>query len=56
MESVWDYPRPPRVEPSAARLATYAQPGGYDGGWITSAVTGPFKGGSGAGGLVTERR
>jgi hypothetical protein len=55
MESVWDYPRPPRVEPSAARvvveLATpvdgervEAQPGGYYGGWITSAVTGPFKG------------
>jgi hypothetical protein len=41
MESVWDYPRPPRVE---------AQPGGYYGGWITSAVTGPFTGGPGTGG------
>jgi hypothetical protein len=27
-----------------------AQPGGYYGGWITSAPTGPFKGGPGTGG------
>ena len=67
MQSVWDYPRPPRVEPSPSPgyqaiggcYAFYpgrvdkatvdgerveAQPGGYYGGWITSAVTCPFKG------------
>jgi hypothetical protein len=37
-ESVWDYPRPPRVE---------AQEGDFYGGWITSHIVGPFKGGPG---------
>ncbi|MEO8739102.1 MAG: hypothetical protein ABI537_05295 [Casimicrobiaceae bacterium] len=45
-ESVWDYPRPPRialdcrVDGAAAR----PQPGGFYGGWVTPELVGPFKG------------
>jgi uncharacterized protein (DUF427 family) len=57
----WSYPSPrPGYEVIAGHFAFYpgrvdvatvdgeqveAQPGGFYGGWITSAVTGPFKGG-----------
>jgi uncharacterized protein (DUF427 family) len=57
----WSYPSPrPGYEAIAGHFAFYpgrvdvatvdgeqveAQPGGFYGGWITSAVTGPFKGG-----------
>jgi uncharacterized protein (DUF427 family) len=100
-ESVWDYPRPPRLEPVTARLVVVLgndtiaettrgyrvletshppnyyfppndvapgalersahgtlcyvdgepvtpQPGGFYGGWVTSSVVGPFKGGPGS--------
>jgi hypothetical protein len=59
----WSYPSPsPGFEAIAGHLAFYpgrvdratvdgeqveAQPGDFYGGWITSAVTGPFKGGLG---------
>jgi uncharacterized protein (DUF427 family) len=59
----WSYPSPsPGYEAIGGCYAFYpgrvdratvdgeqveAQPGGYYGGWITSAVTGPFKGGPG---------
>lgn len=59
----WAYPRPTRgFEPLANYLAFFvepmdgcfvdgerviAQPGGFYGGWITSKVVGPFKGGPG---------
>ena len=59
----WSYPSPsPGYEAIAGHLAFYpgrvdratvdgeqvvAQPGDFYGGWITSAVTGPFKGGPG---------
>jgi hypothetical protein len=46
MESVWDYPRPPRVERKRVR----AQPGDFYGGWITGDITGPFKGPPGTSG------
>jgi uncharacterized protein (DUF427 family) len=60
----WTYPDPsPGFEPIAGHLAVYpnrmdacrvdgeivtAQPGGFYGGWITSKVVGPFKGGPGS--------
>jgi len=58
----WTYPTPlPGYEVLADRVALYAteltctvdgelvqpQPGGFYGGWITSQVVGPFKGGAG---------
>jgi uncharacterized protein (DUF427 family) len=62
----WTYPSPsPGYEAISGCYAFYpgrvdkatvdgervkAQPGDYYGGWITSAVTGPFKGGPGTGG------
>lgn len=58
--AAWNYPHPsPGFEALADRVAVYAQqmdectvdgevvvpqPGGFYGGWITSAVVGPFKG------------
>lgn len=61
--AAWGYPEPTRgFEAIAGHLAVYpalvdrctvdgevvqAQPGGFYGGWITSRVTGPFKGGPG---------
>jgi hypothetical protein len=39
LESVWNYPRPPRL--------VEAQPGDFYGGWITPDIVGPFKGGPG---------
>ena len=63
-EIVWSYPRPtPAFQALAGYLAFYAapldlcevdgervtpQPGGFYGGWITSHVAGPFKGGPGS--------
>ena len=63
VNSAWSYPRPARpYEALAGRIAFYpgrvdacyvdgelvaAQPGDYYGGWITSHVAGPFKGGGG---------
>ncbi len=75
-ESVWDYPRPPRVEASAERVRVIAgyeaiaghlafhvakvdeawvdderarpQEGGFYGGWVTTRITGPIKGGPGS--------
>lgn len=60
----WSYPNPtPRAEPIRDFVAFYAapfdevtvdgeqvtpQPGGFYGGWITSWVKGPFKGGAGS--------
>ena len=60
----WNYPHPsPGFEPLRDRVAVYAQqmdectvdgevvapqPGGFYGGWITSAVVGPFKGSPGS--------
>jgi uncharacterized protein (DUF427 family) len=62
----WSYPSPsPGYEAIAGHVAFYpgrveeatvdgerveAQPGDFYGGWITSAVTGPFKGGPGTAG------
>jgi uncharacterized protein (DUF427 family) len=62
-EAAWSYPDPkPGYEPIAGYYAFYParmdrcivgtervlpQPGTYYGGWITSRVTGPFKGGEG---------
>lgn len=59
----WSYPTPaPGFEPIAGHLAFYAQkvdacwvdgdrvqpnPGSFYGGWITSRIVGPFKGGAG---------
>jgi hypothetical protein len=58
-ESVWDYPRPPRVEASDETVAlmpglvdrctvdgedVVPQAGGFYGGWITSRLVGPFTG------------
>lgn len=65
LESVgWGYPSPTaRFEPIAGYIAFYcgpmdgcwvgeekaeAQPGGFYGGWVTSDVVGPFKGGPGS--------
>lgn len=58
--AAWNYPRPlPGYEELAERVAVYAepmdrctvngevvtpQPGGFYGGWVTSAIVGPFKG------------
>ena len=63
-EIAWSYPRPtPGFQALAGYLAFYAvpldlcevdgervipQPGGFYGGWITSHVAGPFKGGPGS--------
>ncbi len=63
-KSAWSYPRPtPQFEPIADAIAVMAaavdrctvngetvvaQPGGFYGGWITSGVVGPFKGGPGS--------
>ena len=44
-ESVWDYPRPPRVEGGDERVVVRL--GGQVVDWITSRVVGPFKGGPG---------
>ena len=62
--AAWAYPEPsPGFEPIAGYIAVYpdrmdrctvdgeeveAQPGGYYGGWVTSKVAGPFKGGPGS--------
>ena len=62
----WSYPAPtPRFEALRDHLAGYAgpmdecrvgdevatpQPGGFYGGWVTSWVRGPFKGGPGSAG------
>jgi len=64
--AAWEYPSPaPGFEVLAGRIAVYAglvdgctvdgepvvpQPGGFYGGWITSNVVGPFKGGAGSSG------
>lgn len=64
--AAWTYPRPlPPFEPIADHVALYAaamdsctvrgevatpQPGGFYGGWVTSKVVGPFKGGPGTSG------
>lgn len=58
MESVWDYPRPPRVGHVAfypARVdacwlddeRVQANPGDFYGGWVTGEIGGPFKGAPG---------
>ena len=63
--AAWSYPRPaPGYESLAGYLAFYpgrvdacyldeelvsAQPGDFYGGWVTSDITGPFKGGPGTG-------
>jgi uncharacterized protein (DUF427 family) len=65
-EAAWGYPDPaPGYEALAGRFTVYPermdavyvddelvepQPGGFYGGWITSDVAGPFKGGAGTGG------
>ena len=65
-KAAWDYPNPtPGFEPLRDAIALMAaavdrctvdgetvapQPGGFYGGWITSRVTGPFKGGPGSAG------
>ena len=65
-KAAWTYPHPtPGFEPIANAVAVMAgqvdrctvdgetvtpQPGGFYGGWITSAVVGPFKGGPGSAG------
>lgn len=62
--AAWNYPDPARgFEMLAGRVAVYAgqmdactvgdevvapQPGGFYGGWVTSTVVGPFKGGPGS--------
>ncbi|GAA1960797.1 DUF427 domain-containing protein [Agromyces allii] len=62
--AAWEYPSPsPGFERLSGRIAIYAglvdtctvdgetvvpQPGGFYGGWITSNVVGPFKGGPGS--------
>jgi hypothetical protein len=61
-ESVWDYPRPPRLKDLKDHVALYpslmdacwvegekvrAQEGDFYGGWISSDIVGPFKGGPG---------
>lgn len=62
-DAAWSYPQPTRgFEPITGHLAFYAQqldecwvddervapnPGSFYGGWITSKVVGPFKGGPG---------
>jgi hypothetical protein len=49
-KSVWDYPRPPRVEDVDIRVGgekIEAQEGDFYGGWITSDVVGPFEGAPG---------
>lgn len=52
-ESVWDYPRPPRVEPCRRRvrvehdgevIAESSRAGSFYGGWVTDEIQGPFKG------------
>lgn len=64
VNAAWTYPDPsPAYAPIAGYVAVYpdrmdacyvdgepvtAQPGGYYGGWITSKVVGPFKGGPGS--------
>ena len=64
--AAWFYPDPsPGFAPLVDHLALYAgamdgcfvggervvpQPGGFYGGWITTSVAGPFKGGPGSGG------
>jgi hypothetical protein len=53
-ESVWDYPRPPRVERAMDGCfvddeRVESNDGDFYGGWITSAVVGPFKGAPGTG-------
>jgi uncharacterized protein (DUF427 family) len=64
--AAWNYPNPsPGFEMLQDRVAVYAgemdgcavagervvpQPGGFYGGWITSAIVGPFKGGPGSAG------
>ncbi len=66
VRAAWNYPHPaPGFETLADRVAVYAgdmdacevagervvpQPGGFYGGWITSAVAGPFKGVPGSNG------
>ena len=63
-KAAWTYPRPtPGFEPIADAIAVMAaqvdrctvdgetvlpQPGGFYGGWVTSRVVGPFKGGPGS--------
>jgi uncharacterized protein (DUF427 family) len=63
-KSAWSYPQPaPQFEPIGDAIAVMAaavdrctvngetvlaQPGGFYGGWITSGVVGPFKGGPGS--------
>jgi hypothetical protein len=62
-ESVWDYPRPPRLDPTSKHVQVFAggallvdgelvrpQPGGFYGGWVTDDVVGPFKGSPGSSG------
>jgi hypothetical protein len=59
-ESVWDYPRPPAIEATTRHLRVdacwvdeervQANEGAFYGGWITSDVVGPFKGGPGSAG------
>jgi hypothetical protein len=47
-KSVWDYPRPPRVEDNrVGGEKIEAQEGDFYGGWITSDVVGPFEGAPG---------
>jgi hypothetical protein len=49
-KSVWDYPRPPRVEDVDNRVGgekIEGQEGDFYGGWITSDVVGPFEGAPG---------
>lgn len=64
VHAAWEYPSPsPGFETLSGRIAVYAglvdtctvdgepvepQPGGFYGGWITSNVVGPFKGGPGS--------
>jgi uncharacterized protein (DUF427 family) len=66
IDAAWSYERPsPGFELLTGRLAFYpalldectvdgervtAQPGDFYGGWLTSDITGPFKGGPGTGG------
>lgn len=66
VDAAWTYPNPsPGYEPLAGMVAFYperveacyvgdervkAQPGDFYGGWITSSVVGPFKGGPGTAG------
>ena len=49
-ESVWDYPRPPRVEDVDNWVGgekVQAQEGDFYGGWITPNIVGTFKGAPG---------